>query len=53
MLIIKFRGTGDHLRARELRALSDNLLDSVKEVTFSGDLAPRAYGKHARLITMR
>jgi hypothetical protein len=53
MSITKFRGTGDHLRARELRALSDNLLDSVKEVTFSGDLTSRAYGKHARLITMQ
>jgi hypothetical protein len=33
--------------------LSDNLLDGVKEVTFGGDLTPRAYGKHARLITMQ
>jgi len=42
-----------HLRARELSALSNNLLDGVKEVTFSSDLAPGAYGKHPSLNMMR
>ena len=46
------QGIGDYLRARELRALSNNLLDGVKKVTFSGYLTPRTYGKHPCLNMM-
>jgi hypothetical protein len=42
----------EHLRAREFRALSHNLLDSIQEVTFSSNLAPRANCEHARLNIM-
>jgi hypothetical protein len=42
-----------YLRAREFRALPDDLLNGIKKVTFSGDLAPRTYSKHASLHVTR
>ena len=38
-----------HVRAGEFGALPDDLLNGIKEVPFSSNLAPCTYGKHASL----